>query len=55
MKKSAATILAGVLLTAAACTPAYRNPDLSVEKRVSDLVSRMTDEEKIGQLLCPLG
>lgn len=55
MKKSAATILAGVLLTAAACTPAYRNPDLSVEKRVSDLISRMTDEEKIGQLLCPLG
>lgn len=55
MKKSAATILAGVMLTAAACTPAYRNPDLSVEKRVSDLVSRMTDEEKIGQLLCPLG
>lgn len=55
MKKSAATILAGVMLTATACTPAYRNPDLSVEKRVSDLVSRMTDEEKIGQLLCPLG
>lgn len=55
MIKSVATILAGTLLTATACTPAYRNPDLPVEKRVSDLVSRMTDEEKIGQLLCPLG
>ncbi len=28
----------------------YQNPDLSIEERVSDLVSRMTLEEKIGQM-----
>lgn len=33
----------------------YLNPKLSVEKRVSDLLRRMTVEEKVGQLLCPLG
>ena len=31
--------------------PPYRNPALSVEARVSDLLSRMTLEEKVGQLL----
>ncbi len=35
----------------AAGAPPYRNPGLSVEERVSDLVSRMTLEEKVGQLL----
>lgn len=34
---------------------AYKNPDLPVETRVADLLSRMTLEEKVGQLLCPLG
>lgn len=33
----------------------YKNPALPVETRVVDLLSRMTLEEKIGQLLCPLG
>ncbi|WP_418895401.1 glycoside hydrolase family 3 N-terminal domain-containing protein [Limibacterium fermenti] len=33
----------------------YKNPALCVEERVNDLLSRMTTEEKIGQLLCPLG
>ncbi len=32
-------------------TPAYRNPNLSVENRVADLLSRMTLEEKVGQLM----
>ena len=31
--------------------PPYRNPSLSVEERVADLVARMTLEEKVGQLL----
>src|SRR5665647_3345396 len=31
--------------------PAYLNTSLSVEDRVNDLVSRMTVEEKAGQLL----
>ena len=30
--------------------PAYKNTDLSLEKRVDDLVSRMTLEEKISQM-----
>lgn len=33
----------------------YKNATLPVEERVSDLLSRMTLEEKVGQLLCPLG
>lgn len=35
--------------------PKYKNPKLSVEERTKDLVSQMTLEEKVGQLLCPLG
>ena len=31
--------------------PAYRIPSLSVEERVADLLSRMTLEEKVGQLI----
>jgi beta-glucosidase len=30
---------------------AYLNPQLSVDKRVKDLMSRMTEEEKIGQMI----
>lgn len=30
--------------------PLYRNPDAPVEKRVDDLLSRMTLEEKVGQM-----
>jgi beta-glucosidase len=32
-------------------TPAYRNPALTVEARVADLLGRMTLEEKVGQLM----
>ena len=47
------------VLLAAGCgsdgSPAYKNPALSPEKRAEDLLGRMTLEEKVGQLLCPLG
>lgn len=33
----------------------YRDSKLPVEVRTQDLLSRMTLEEKVGQLLCPLG
>ena len=32
-------------------TPVYRNPALTVEERVADLLCRMTLEEKVGQLI----
>src|SRR5258708_6312083 len=31
-------------------TPKYRNPALAIDDRVADLLSRMTLEEKVGQL-----
>lgn len=33
-------------------TPDYKNPKLPVERRVEDLLSRMTLEEKVAQLQC---
>lgn len=33
----------------------YKNPNLPFEERTIDLLKRMTIEEKVGQLLCPLG
>lgn len=49
--------MAGTALTAAARTEKgdYLNPKLPTEQRVTDLLGRMTVEEKVGQLLCPLG
>src|SRR5581483_3773837 len=31
--------------------PKYKNPRLSIEERVDDLVSRMTLEEKVSQMI----
>lgn len=45
----------GCVLTSAAQTPVYKQSDAPVEARVADLLSRMTIEEKAGQLLCPMG
>jgi beta-glucosidase len=45
--RSAAT---GPAMAAAAETAPYQNPDLPLEKRVDDLVGRMTLEEKVSQL-----
>jgi beta-glucosidase len=33
-------------------TPDYKNPRLTVERRVADLLGRMTLEEKVAQLVC---
>lgn len=35
--------------------PLYKQADAPVEDRVNDLLDRMTLEEKVGQLCCPLG
>ncbi|MBO0799869.1 MAG: beta-glucosidase, partial [Blastocatellia bacterium] len=32
--------------------PDYKNPDLPVDRRVADLLGRMTLEEKVAQLVC---
>lgn len=47
-----------LLLTACSQTggqPVYKDPGFPVESRVKDLIGRMTVEEKLGQLLCPMG
>ena len=36
-------------------TPVYKQASRPIEERVADLLSRMTIEEKIAQLRCPLG
>jgi len=46
-----ATLLAAAALPAEE-TPAYKDPSLAVEKRVADLLERMTLEEKIAKLVC---
>ena len=48
---------ASLLIAAAGCDgiPAYKNPELSVERRTKDLLKRMTPDEKLGQLICPYG
>lgn len=49
-------IFAAWALCAAACTaPDYRDASLSPEERTEALLAQMTLEEKVGQLICPLG
>lgn len=52
-------IAAAVCVAAVSCNtdrvPGYMDSRQSTEKRVADLVARMTLEEKVGQLVCPLG
>jgi len=50
--------LAAVTLLLSSCgekTPAYKDALKSAQERADDLLSRMTIDEKLGQLLCPLG
>jgi beta-glucosidase len=44
---------AAVLLAGAADGPAYLDPTLPIDTRVADLLSRMTLEEKVGQMNMP--
>lgn len=44
-----------ICLSAVAQKPAYRNAKLSIDVRTKDLLGKMTLNEKVGQLLCPLG
>ncbi|HWR13377.1 MAG TPA: glycoside hydrolase family 3 C-terminal domain-containing protein [Terriglobales bacterium] len=58
MKRYSFAFLCLLLVVARVCvvaqqtgqTPAYKNPSLSVDERVNDLISRMTLKEKISQL-----
>jgi beta-glucosidase len=43
---------AAVTVTASKATPVYKNASLPAAKRVKDLLSRMTLEEKAAQMLC---
>jgi beta-glucosidase len=49
MKKKSSPKASKVKVSA---TPAYKNAALSIEKRVKDLLSRMTLEEKAAQMMC---
>ena len=57
--KGVKSILIGALglisLSTTAQQPIYKNAQAPIEERVNDLVSRMTVNEKVGQLCCPLG
>ena len=35
--------------------PLYKQTDIPIEERIDDLLQRMTLEEKVGQLMCPMG
>ena len=45
-----AVVLALCAVPASAATPAYKDARQPVNKRVADLLSRMTIEEKVGQM-----
>ena len=51
------TVVAALLLLISchSKTPLYKDASAGAEQRADDLVARMTLEEKLGQLLCPLG
>lgn len=48
-------LIANPIFARSSTLPLYKNQRLPVEERTKDLLSRMTLEEKIGQLLCPMG
>src|SRR5690242_15716561 len=63
-RRVAPLLCAALIFTSAVCAPAtrsqapppdYKNPRLPVERRVKDLLARMTLEEKVAQLVCLWG
>src|SRR5262245_56811322 len=46
----AALLLTNTVALATTARPAYLDPSLPIDRRVDDLMSRMTLEEKVGQL-----
>lgn len=50
-----AFMAAAMILPASAAKPVYKQAKAPVEKRVADLLGRMIIDEKIGQLVCPMG
>ena len=54
MKNTAIVIMISAAIASVSCTgdrnPVYLDPEAPVEKRVKDLLSRMTLEEKVGQM-----
>lgn len=50
-----ATAEAKTAATKPAAAPVYRQASRPIEERVADLLQRMTTDEKIAQLRCPLG
>ncbi len=56
LKTVATALLAALLFCACdSKTPLYKDASQPVSARADDLIARMSLEEKIGQLLCPLG
>ncbi len=57
MKHTFLYIVAGMMSigSATAQQPVYKQANAPIESRISDLVGRMTLEEKVGQICCPLG
>ncbi len=48
-------VLMSTAVRAAAQEPLYKQASAPIEERVKDLLERMTPEEKVGQLCCPMG
>lgn len=56
MKNLKYVFACAAMMAAASCSePDYRDPALSAEVRTEALLKQMTLEEKIGQVICPLG
>lgn len=48
-------LLMSCIANAQPAKPIYKNKQYSVEERTQDLLGHMTLDEKLGQLLCPMG